>query len=113
MWKAAAASAGFLSMPGVVTRAFAAESVPLRGGEILPDPDFSRLRRTEPYLVGIRPHRTGGVCLKLDDEVIASRHGSKFLIHNYGHGGGRVTLRFRFAPLVPDHMGSLKTYIRR
>src|SRR5258707_6804405 len=106
MWKAAAASAGFLSMPGVVTRAFAAESVPLRGGEILPDPDFSRLRRTEPYLVGIRPHRTGGVCLKLDDEVIASRHGSKFLIHNYGHGVARGTLSFRCGAPGAAHMPS-------
>jgi glycine/D-amino acid oxidase-like deaminating enzyme len=113
MLQAAAASAGFLSMPAVVTRAFAAESVPLRGGEILPDPDFSRLRRTEPYLVGIRPHRTGGVCLKLDDEVIASRHGSKFLIHNYGHGGAGITLSFGCAAVVADHVRSLKRYMRR
>src|SRR5258707_7603332 len=113
MWKAAAASAGFLSMPGVVTRAFAGGSVPLRGGEILPDPDFSRLRRTEPYLVGIRPHRTGGVCLKLDDEVIASRHGSKFLIHNYGHGGAGITLSFGCASVVADHVQVLMRDMRR
>src|SRR5260370_30419058 len=71
MLQAAAASAGFLSMPAVVTRAFAAESVPLRGGEILPDPDFSRLPRTVPYLVGIPPHHPGGVCLKPAHQAIA------------------------------------------
>ena len=76
---------GLLNMPAIVIRASAdAEPPPLRPGEILPDPDFSLLSPTTPFVVGIRPHREGGVCLKLEDEPIPSRIGPKFLIHNYG-----------------------------
>jgi hypothetical protein len=32
----------------------------LRGDEVLPDPDFSRLHEKTPHLVGVRPHRMGG-----------------------------------------------------
>ena len=102
-------------MPAVVTRtlADAFAPAPLRSGEMLPDPDFSLLRPTDPYLVGIRPHREGGVCLKLDDDIIPSRHGSKFLIHNYGHGGAGITLSFGCASVVADHVQRLKREMRR
>jgi glycine/D-amino acid oxidase-like deaminating enzyme len=102
-------------MPAAVTRSLADDhpAAPLRAGEILPDPDFSLLRASDAYLVGIRPHREGGVCLKLDDELIPSRHGSKFLIHNYGHGGAGITLSFGCASVVADHVGTLKREIRR
>ena len=102
-------------MPAAVTRSLADDHpvAPLRAGEILPDPDFSLLRASDAYLVGIRPHREGGVCLKLDDELIPSRHGSKFLIHNYGHGGAGITLSFGCASVVADHVGTLKREIRR
>ena len=109
----ATASVGLLSMPRVVTPAFADDTAPLRAGEILPDPDFSRLSATTPYLVGIRPHRAGGVCLKLDEDIIPSRHGSKFLIHNYGHGGAGITLSFGCASVVADHVQMLKRKMRR
>jgi D-amino-acid oxidase len=111
----ATASVGLLAMPAVVTRSLAEEhpAAPLRAGEVLPDPDFSLLRASDAYLVGIRPHREGGVCLKLDDDLIASRHGSKFLIHNYGHGGAGITLSFGCASVVADHVGTLKREIRR
>jgi D-amino-acid oxidase len=111
----ATASVGFLAMPAVVTRSLADDhpAAPLRAGEILPDPDFSLLRASDAYLVGIRPHREGGVCLKLDDELIASRHRPKFLIHNYGHGGAGITLSFGCASVVADHVGILKRDIRR
>ena len=102
-------------MPATVTRSLADDhpAAALRAGEILPDPDFSLLRASDAYLVGIRPHREGGVCLKLDDELIPSRHGSKFLIHNYGHGGAGITLSFGCAGVVADHVGTLKREIRR
>ena len=55
------ASVGLLNMPAIVIRASAdAEPPPLRRGEILPDPDFSLLSPTTPFIVGIRPHRVGG-----------------------------------------------------
>jgi D-amino-acid oxidase len=115
MLQGATASVGLLSMPAVVTRALADAyaPAPLRRGEILPDPDFSLLRPTDPYFVGIRPHREGGVCLKLDDDIIPSRHGSKVLIHNYGHGGAGITLSFGCASIVADHVQRLKREMRR
>ena len=102
-------------MPAAVTRSLADDhqAARLRGGEILPDPDFSLLRTSDAYLVGIRPHREGGVCLKLDDELIPGRHGPKFLIHNYGHGGAGITLSFGCASVVADHVATLKREIRR
>jgi D-amino-acid oxidase len=112
----ATASLGLLGAPAVVRQTFAdvVDFAPdsLRGGEILPSPDFSRLR-ANPYLVGIRPHREGGVCLKLDDELIPSRYGSKFLIHNYGHGGAGITLSFGCASVVADHVQALQRDMRR
>ena len=101
-------------MPAAMTRSLA-DDYPraLRDGEILPDPDFSLLRARDAYLVGIRPHREGGVCLKLEDELIPSRHGSKFLIHNYGHGGAGITLSFGCASVVADHVATVKREIRR
>jgi D-amino-acid oxidase len=109
----ATASVALLSMPAIVTRGLADVADPLRSGEILPEPSFSVLRPTDPYVVGIRPHREGGVCLKLDDELIPSRHGPKFLIHNYGHGGAGITLSFGCASVVADHVQSLMRDMRR
>jgi D-amino-acid oxidase len=104
-------------MPAVVRRSWAevAElaAPPLRRGETLPNPDFSLLRPPNPYVVGIRPHRVGGICLKLDEETIASRYGSKFLIHNYGHGGAGITLSFGCASVVADHVETLTRAMRR
>ena len=60
-----------LGMPAIVTQTFpnvvGFGPPPLRPGEILPNPNFSPLKAASPYLVGIRPHREGGVCLKLED----------------------------------------------
>ena len=107
------ASVGLLNMPAIVIRASAdAEPPPLRRGEILPDPDFSLLSPTTPFIVGIRPHRVGGVCLKLEDEPIPSRFGPKFLIHNYGHGGAGITLSFGCASVVADHVQVLMRDMR-
>jgi len=108
------ASVGLLNMPAIVIRASVdAEPPPLRRGEILPDPDFSLLSPTTPFIVGIRPHRVGGVCLKLEDEPIPSRFGPKFLIHNYGHGGAGITLSFGCASVVADHVQALMRDMRR
>jgi D-amino-acid oxidase len=109
------ASVGLLNMPAIVIRASAEAQPPppLRSGEILPDPDFSLLSPTTPFIVGIRPHRVGGVCLKLEDEPIPSRFGPKFLIHNYGHGGAGITLSFGCASVVADHVQALMRDMRR
>lgn len=68
----------------------------LRGEEVLPDPDFSRLHEKNPHLVGVRPHRMGGVRLELD----ANPLNGKRVVHNYGHGGGGITLSWGSAARV-------------
>ena len=100
-----------LSMPAILGRALAQaadpDAVPLRGGEILPDPDFSVLRHRDPYVIGVRPHREGGVRLELEQVPLPGRSGPKFLIHNYGHGGAGITLSFGCASVVAEHVHTL------
>src|SRR5690348_10562769 len=47
-------------------------------------------------VVGLRPYRASGFV------VDAQRFGSKLLVHNYGHGGGGVTLSWGTASLAVD-----------
>jgi D-amino-acid oxidase len=47
-------------------------------------------------VVGLRPYRPGGFV------VSAERLGPKLLIHNYGHGGGGVTLSWGTATLAAE-----------
>ncbi len=47
-------------------------------------------------VVGLRPYRPGGFVVE------AQRFGNKFLVHNYGHGGGGVTLSWGTASLAVD-----------
>src|SRR5215208_2608049 len=47
-------------------------------------------------VVGLRPYRPSGFM------VDAKRFGNKLLVHNYGHGGGGVTLSWGTASLAVD-----------
>ena len=47
-------------------------------------------------VVGLRPYRPSGFVVK------AERLGPKLLVHNYGHGGGGVTLSWGTASLAAD-----------
>ncbi len=47
-------------------------------------------------VVGLRPYRPSGFV------VDAQRFGSKLIVHNYGHGGGGVTLSWGTASLAVD-----------
>lgn len=47
-------------------------------------------------VVGLRPYRPSGFV------VDGQRYGNKFLVHNYGHGGGGVTLSWGTASLAVD-----------
>jgi glycine/D-amino acid oxidase-like deaminating enzyme len=47
-------------------------------------------------VVGLRPYRSSGFV------VDAQRFGNKLLVHNYGHGGGGVTLSWGTASLAVD-----------
>ncbi|MCB9686845.1 MAG: FAD-binding oxidoreductase [Alphaproteobacteria bacterium] len=90
----------FLAGAGALlaTRALAE---PLRDGPWLPAPDFTRLRADHPYVVGIRPHRLGGVRIGLDDQPLP---GGKRVVHAYGHGGAGITLAWGTAELVVDEV---------
>jgi hypothetical protein len=112
LFQDATALVGLLSMSGVVTRAFADDPAPLRAGEILPDPDFSLLSATTPYLVGIRPHRAGGL-----PQARRGHHSKPARVQvphtHYGHGGAGITLSFGCASVVADHVQMLKREMRR
>ncbi|MEU7831255.1 FAD-dependent oxidoreductase [Nonomuraea sp. NPDC049129] len=63
----------------------------------LPTPDFT----FDPHqpgacVAGLRPYRKGSY--RLDKEVL----GDKFVVHNYGHGGGGITLSWGCAAKVRD-----------
>jgi D-amino-acid oxidase len=47
-------------------------------------------------VVGLRPYRPGGFVVE------AKRFGNKLVVHNYGHGGGGVTLSWGTASLAVD-----------
>ncbi len=93
---AAAASAAFGNGCARAVRAGAATA-----------PTFRRLRRLAPVLVrperiirqvvGLRPFRPSGF------RVEAEQLGDKLLVHNYGHGGGGVSLSWGSARLALEH----------
>src|SRR5688500_8377481 len=89
---------GAVAATALSLRSFAAPLPNLRGGEILPDPDFGLLRKTNPFVVGVRPHRKGGVRLELQEAPL----GKKLLVHNYGHGGGGITLSWGCASVAVE-----------
>lgn len=74
---------------------------PLRDGRSLPAPDFTRLRADSPYVVGVRPHRLGGIRIELAREPLP---GGKPVVHAYGHGGAGISLAWGTAELVVDEL---------
>ncbi|HEV2957757.1 MAG TPA: FAD-dependent oxidoreductase [Xanthobacteraceae bacterium] len=109
-----AASAGVLCAPAAIRRSIAQSVQPgsLRGAEILPAPDFARLRKTAWFVAGVRPHRTGGVRLDVEPAITTPK-GTKFLIHNYGHSGAGITLSWGCAGVVCDHVENIVSLMRR
>jgi glycine/D-amino acid oxidase-like deaminating enzyme len=73
-------------------------TLPRLRDDILPPPDFDKLRAKDPYVVGVRPHRKGGVRLELDARALADT--GKRVVHNYGHGGAGITLAWGCAARV-------------
>ena len=65
-------------------------------GTSLPAPDFAWDPVARPPVAGIRPYRDG--TFRLASETV----GSKFVVHNYGHGGGGITLSWGCALEVVD-----------
>ncbi|KAK4531775.1 hypothetical protein CCYA_CCYA09G2632 [Cyanidiococcus yangmingshanensis] len=59
---------------------------------------------------GLRPVRQGGVRLELETWSVADQatgSGPKWVIHNYGHGGGGVTVSWGCAASVSELIGTL------
>jgi D-amino-acid oxidase len=61
---------------------------------ILPTPDFSWDPAARPPIAGLRPYREQ--TYRLEPEIV----GSKFVVHNYGHGGAGITLSWGCAQEV-------------
>lgn len=85
---------GFAAAALAPLRAAAKEAlVPVRAPLVPVDVDEARIIRT---VVGLRPFRRNGFAL------YATRLGGKRLVHNYGHGGGGITLSWGCATLAAD-----------
>lgn len=78
---------GGLSLAALPWTAGAQELKPLRS-DMATGPDFDALYPGTPHLVGVRPHRLGGVRLELQEAPLAGKR----VLHNYGHGGAGITL---------------------
>jgi D-amino-acid oxidase len=61
---------------------------------LLPDPDFTCTPADCSFVAGIRP------CRKTTFRLEAKSLGSKFLVHNYGHGGAGITMSWGCADEV-------------
>jgi D-amino-acid oxidase len=113
--RGAGAAACLLGMFAIARRshaqAFEDRIGPLRGGEILPTPNFAQLRKNARFVAGVRPHRRGGVRLTLEPEIQSAK-GTKFLIHNYGHSGAGITLSWGCASVVRGHVETVINEMR-
>jgi glycine/D-amino acid oxidase-like deaminating enzyme len=83
------ASTTALAPPDAASRAVAPRRPPLKLAKVLVNED--RVTRT---VVGLRPFRPSGFVVRAD------KFGDKALVHNYGHGGGGVTLSWGTAELA-------------
>jgi len=91
-----AASAALAAAPACAVRRFDVLSVPRRHFARV-DVSPGRVIRT---IAGLRPYRPSGFVLR------AERFGDKLLVHDYGHGGGGVTLSWGTARLAVDELAA-------
>jgi D-amino-acid oxidase len=63
---------------------------------VMPTPNFAWDPAARPPVAGLRPYREQ--TYRLEPEVV----GSKFVVHNYGHGGAGITLSWGCAHEVID-----------
>ena len=70
--------------------------LPRRGTRLVLAPVHVSEDRVTRVVAGLRPYRPGGFVVR------AERFGDKTLVHNYGHGGGGITLSWGTAELAID-----------
>jgi D-amino-acid oxidase len=96
---------GFLKLAGAAAVA-AVPACAARRYDVLPPQTrrFVRVdvspRRVIRTITGLRPYRPSGFVVR------AERLGDKLLVHNYGHGGGGVTLSWGTARLAVDALAA-------
>ncbi len=71
------------------------------GSPFLPDPNFDCTPADCQFLAGIRPYRQTTFRLETQNLQIAGV-GTKFVVHNYGHGGAGITMSWGCAVQVRD-----------
>ncbi|MGH9331961.1 MAG: FAD-dependent oxidoreductase [Vicinamibacterales bacterium] len=89
-WAGATALA---AVPACAPRPFTVARPQRRFARVIVSPE--RIIRT---IAGLRPYRPSGFVLR------AERFGEKLLVHDYGHGGGGVTLSWGTARLAIDEL---------
>ncbi len=77
-------------------RARSRASVPLPGNDCDLAPVLVSPDREIRTVVGLRPHRPSGFVVR------AEKLGEKLIIHNYGHGGGGITLSWGTSQLATE-----------
>lgn len=74
----------------------------------LPTPNFNRVQK---HIAGIRPYRQGGFRLErvtaFPGQSSPRYPNGKQVLHNYGHGGGGITLAWGIAELAADRLSDI------
>jgi D-amino-acid oxidase len=87
---------------GAAGLAVASGCAPRRAAVATPERRFARVNvspeRVIRTIAGLRPYRPSGFVLR------AERIGDRLLVHDYGHGGGGVTLSWGTARLAVDEL---------
>jgi D-amino-acid oxidase len=87
-------AAALTALPACAARRFEVVPVPKRRFARV-NVSAARIIRT---ITGLRPYRPSGFVLR------AERFGDKLLVHDYGHGGGGITLSWGTARLAVDEL---------
>ena len=90
-------SAALIGAPAAAVAQAASGAAQLAAVPLLPSPVLPQRRLPDlKVIAGLRPYRNGSY--RLETEAI----GEKYVVHNYGHGGGGITMSWGCAARVRD-----------